>query len=123
MTALIYPNLTALSGRGLWSSLSVQAAFLKDRPSYSPDVDPRLPVHTRLATGGNLRAANSAVLSNISVAPAPATGKLGYLRIGADVWSYQGVNTQANSVVGLANLSPSTWTYTANTVVSILGTR
>ena len=123
MTARIYPNLTALSGKGLWSSLGVEAAFLKDQVSYSPDLDPRLPKHTKLATGGNILAANSAVLSNITLAATPATGQLGYIRIGADVWSYQGVNTLANSVVGLANLSPSTWTYTANTVVSILGTR
>ena len=123
MTARIYPNLTALSGTGLWNSTSPEAAFLKDSHSYLPDTDPRLPKHTTLTTSGNLLSANSAVLSTISLAPTPSTGQRGYVRIGADVWSYSNVSASANSIIGLSNVTPSTYTYTAGTLVSILGTR
>ena len=119
MTAYIYSNLTALSGEGLWASLSSQASFLKDKPSYLPETDPRLPVHVFLnsfTTNVNL------TVSDPTMVPSVTDGKTGYLRLGPDVWSYQTANSD-----GVFGISPITANasiyYQSGTLVSVLGIR
>jgi hypothetical protein len=119
MTAYIYSNLTALSGQGLWSSLSPEASFLKDKTSYLPETDPRLPTHTFLET---FVPNDSLTTSDMGVIPAVTGDKTGYLRIGPDVWSYQTANS-----TGVFGISPVTANaslyYQSGTLVSVLGIR
>lgn len=123
MTVHINQSLSGLTGQGLWASNSLQAVFLKAEPSYDPGLDPRLPKHTSLTTSANLLVTGNATVSDLSLVPQTTNTKAGYLRIGADVWTYNNVD-HANSVLnGLANVTPSTYSYPVGTVVSILGIR
>ena len=120
MTAYIYSNLTALSGQGLWSSLSPEASFLKDKTSYLPETDPRLPKHTLVQTFTTPQ--GPMTVANTSLVPATTGDLLGYLRIGADVWSYNTANS--SGVFGLVPItSYAGQGYTAGTLVSVLGIR
>ena len=115
-------DLSGLAGTGVWQSQTLQAVFLRAEHSYTPDLDPRLPRHVSLVTTDP---ANSAItVSNITLVGNPTIGaNLGYLRIGADVWSYTVSNS--HGVYGLANVTATTsnLAYAAGTVVSILGIR
>lgn len=114
----IESNVTT-AGVGLFGSRTFQSDFLRASRSYVPSADPRLPVLVTL-TGNN--SANSWIsVSSPSLVTNPDEGKLGYLRIAADVWSYTAANLQG--VYGLANVTTANLSYTVGTVVSILGTR
>lgn len=107
------------AGVGIFGSSTFQADFLRASRSYVPSVDPRLP---KLVTLTANNSANSWIsVSNVTLVASPSTGKLGYLRIGAGVWSYTVSN--ANGVYGLANVTVANLSYPVGTVVSILGTR
>jgi hypothetical protein len=107
------------AGVGIFGSHTFQADFLRASKSYVPGADPRLPKLVTL-TGNN--SANSWIsVSNVSLVTSPDSDQLGYLRIGADVWTYTVSN--ANGVYGLANVTTANLTYTVGTLVSILGTR
>ena len=107
------------AGVGIFGSSTFQADFLRASKSYVPSIDPRLP---KLVTLTANNSANSWIsVSNVTLVASPVTGKLGYLRIGAHVWTYTASN--ANGVYGLANVTVANLSYPVGTVVSILGTR
>jgi hypothetical protein len=85
----IRQNVT-VAGSGLWSANTVPADFMRGKPSYSPDIDPRLPRHTTLAA--NLIAGNLAVITvaNISMFPTPDTSlnQYGAVRVKQEVILY-----------------------------------
>jgi len=114
----IVSNVTT-AGVGIFGSSTFQADFLRASKSYVPGADPRLPKLVKL-TGNN--SANSWIsVSNVSLVSSPDSDLLGYLRIGADVWTYTASN--ANGVYGLANVTVASLNYPVGTLVSILGTR
>ena len=113
---------------GLFQSNTLAAQNVRSSLSYSPDIDPRLPKHTvtssLLVVTPNTAISTELVLGNISLAPQPATGNLGYLRVGGTVWSYANVHTANATVSGLANVQTRpTGNLTIGTVVSVLRTR
>lgn len=114
----IESNVTT-AGVGIFGSSTFQADFLRAARSYVPSADPRLP---KLVTLTANNSANSWIsVSNVSLVGNPNEGELGYLRIGADVWSYTVANS--HGVYGLANVTTANLSYTVGTLVSILGTR
>lgn len=50
---------TLISGTGLINSISRNAYFMRDKPAYAPEADPRLPKHTKLAA--NLYPGNTSI--------------------------------------------------------------
>ena len=115
---LIKPNLT-ISGNGIFASSTLQVNFLKANPSYIPDIDPRLPPHTKIS---NWVSNVSLRVENAGIVPNPTVGTLGYLRIASDIWYYQSANSSGIYGIG-ANGTPRTYSYANGTVVSILGIR
>jgi hypothetical protein len=114
----IVSNVTT-AGVGIFGSSTFQADFLRASKSYVPSADPRLPKLVTLT--GNNSADSWISVSNVSLVSSPDSDLLGYLRIGADVWTYTASN--ANGVYGLANVTVASLNYPVGTLVSILGTR
>lgn len=115
-------------GLGLFNSVTTEALYVRASLSYNPDVDPRLPKHTEtgslLIVTPNTAVSTELVLGDISLVSQPATGNLGYLRVGGTVWSYANVHTANATVSGLANVQAiPTSNVSVATVVSVLGTR
>ena len=122
-----------VTGTGLFLANTEQAQFIRASLSYIPDTDPRLPKHTLLASNllvaGNTLITTEIVLANILLIPQPdiSSGQKGYLRIGANVWSYTNVHVANSTVSGVSNVQANlggnliagTWA----AVVSVLGTR
>jgi hypothetical protein len=115
---LIKSNLT-ISGNGMFASSTLQVNFLKANPSYNPDIDPRLPAHTRIS---NWVSNVSLRVENAGIVPTPTVGKLGYLRVASDIWYYRSANAAGIYGIG-ANGTPGAYSYANGTVVSILGIR
>lgn len=123
----IFNNVT-VSGNSLYYSETLAAKFLRSRPSYVPELDPRLPLHDTLAS--NLTpTATSIVVSNISLYPSPnvSIAQVGRVRVGAEVIWYSnrftGNSTLANITRNIAGTAGSNITsnITAGSIVSILG--
>lgn len=115
-------------GLGLFGSTTTSALFVTDDLSYDPDIDPRLPKHTTLESNllvsGNTVISTELVVGNISLVPQPSGGDLGYLRVGAYVWSYTNVHVANSTVSGLSNVLASFGgNLTAGNVISVLGVR
>jgi hypothetical protein len=113
---------------GLFESNTLPAQYVRASLSYNPDIDPRLPRHTvtssLLVVTPNTAISTTLVLGNINMAPQPAAGNLGYLRVGGTVWSYANVHTANATVSGLANVQVRPVANVAvGTVVSVLRTR
>jgi hypothetical protein len=125
---MLIQNTITLMGNGLFSSQSLQADFIRNVPSYNPDVDPRLPKHDIITT---VFTANSNVItvSNISKFPSPnvTLGESGTVRILQEVIRYSNVSLANSSVFGLTRTVGNTVSCTisgnvaANTVISSLG--
>jgi len=121
-------NTITLTGNGLFASQSLQADFLRNVPSYNPDIDIRLPAHDQLA---NVFTANSTVIfvSNIAKFPAPnvALSQVGSVRLKAEVIRYSNISLANSSIFGLTRTVGNTANCTisgnvvANTVISSLG--
>ncbi len=117
-----------ITGTGLFQANTEQAIFIREKLSYSPDADPRLPKHTTLTSNllvsSNTAISTELVLGNIALVPQPNIGQLGYLRVGAYVWSYTNVHVANSTVSGLANVQANLGgNLTIGTVVSVLGAR
>jgi hypothetical protein len=58
------------TGTGLWAATGIEAYFIKSSPSYSPEVDPRLPKHYTITN--DLTATSDIItVSNIAAFPDP----------------------------------------------------
>jgi hypothetical protein len=120
-------NNVTISGTGLWAAQTLQAEFLRASKSYSPDTDPRLPLHGVLAA--NLTAnANIIVVSNISAFPAPNLSSYSYglVRIKQEAILY-GARFEGNSSLGVLTRTFANTTSSGNVIsgnlVTILGLR
>ena len=122
-------NGITIPGNGLFAAQSREARFLRDAKSYSPDADPRMPLHTAL---GNTLYANSTVISLASVdSIEDPTGptEFGAVRVKEEVILYSDVFTGNNSVkifqrnVANTPFCNLTGAVNAGAVVSILGLR
>jgi len=105
-------NDVSVTGSGLWAAQTLQAEFLRASKSYSPDIDPRLPIHVPLAA--NLTANSSViVVGNILAFPNPDLGNalVGSVRVRQEVILY------ANIFLGNSSLGNLTRTV-GNTVTS-----
>jgi hypothetical protein len=123
-------NTLSIPGNGLFDSDTRQVRFLKSSKSYTPDVDPRLPVHVKLSAAFS----NSNVImqltsvSNVAV-PSELSGTVGALRLKDEVMFYtqvfQGNSSLLISQRTVANTARATanGAISANTVVSLLGLR
>lgn len=120
-------NNVSVTGTGLWAAQTLQAEFLRASKSYSPDIDPRLPLHDVLAA--NLTAnANVITVSNISAFPIPdiSSNEYGVVRVKQEVILYEDVFA-GNSSLGMltrtfANTA-SSGNVLAGNLVTILGLR
>ena len=126
----ITQNVT-VSGSGLWQANTIPADFMRGKPSYLPDIDPRLPKHTTITA--NLVAGNSAVItvSDITKFPDsdPLTNTYGTVRIKQEVilytdrWLGNATLTGLTRSVGNTTSATSLGNVTAGTLISSLGLR
>jgi hypothetical protein len=126
----ITQNVT-VSGSGLWQANTIPADFMRGKPSYSPDLDPRLPKHTTITA--NLIAGNSAVItvSDITIFPDPdlLTNMYGAVRVKQEVilytdrWLGNATLTGLTRSVGNTTLATTSGNVTSGTLISSLGLR
>lgn len=126
----ILSNVTT-SGTGLFAAQTFQAEFLRSSPAYSPDIDPRMPVHDFL--DGNLTIWPNAtvIVSNIDLYPSPnvAASSYGAIRVKGEVILYGNLFTGNSTLASLTRNVASTinstisGNLTAGNIVTILGLR
>ena len=102
-TSEFYSNTSVTTtGEGLYFSNTRQSGFLKDSPAYNPDIDTRIPKHAYL-TDDFANASVKISVSNIGVFPNAAAYslKLGAVRIGGEVITYEYAWTANSTLTGI----------------------
>lgn len=128
MTQIISDGNLTVTGEGLYNSNTRQSGFLRDSPSYNPDIDPRLPTHDYLADEF-ANASVSITVNNIGLFPNAAAYslKLGVVRIAGEVITYEYAWTANSSLTGLTRTVNNTANSTiltsvvAGSVITALG--
>jgi hypothetical protein len=127
---MLIENQVTTVGNGLFASQTLQAEFLRGAPAYQPSIDPRLPMHDKLAA--NFTPSSSTIrVSNVALYPSPnlAAGSYGSIRLLFEVMLYSNVWTGNSTIGGFTRNVASTGNcvssgnVVAGNLISILGLR